>query len=223
MSVLVNILAPDERTALNVAASVGLERREWQTFTRPDHLRGLTELTAHQLAELLARSAAKSAANATTNTTRNTTRNVTTNVTSDATTNVTRNDTANVTGHAADHTTLHAGMTPDCAAANDRRHVSAIAERCKLLLDPTLHAVVDHRAAEGLRKDGQTIDDNAKPRRAKAVHLMQELLDAMQYVAWGAVPGAAGDALAVMANDLLEATPGLTFEALTFKEGHSGS
>ena len=166
--------------------------------------------TAHQLAMLLARSAAKSAPS--------------------VTPSVTRNDTANDTGCVTGHTTddapaddqRRAGVTPGCAAANDRRHVSAIAEAAKLLLDPRLHAVVDTRTAEGLAKYGQTLDDNLKSEREKVAHLMQELLDAIQYALWRTDPELALE-LADMANKLLASVPDLTFKVLTFKERHSGA
>ncbi|ULH18252.1 hypothetical protein MF271_22565 (plasmid) [Deinococcus sp. KNUC1210] len=62
--------------------------------------------------------------------------------------------------------------------------MNTIAERIKKHLSPLLVAAVDTRTAEGLKKYGQLLDDNHKPDRAKAVHLLQELLDAAQYGTW---------------------------------------
>lgn len=104
---------------------------------------------------------------------------------------------------------------------------SAIAEAAKLLLDPRLHAVIDTRTAEGLAKYGQTlVDANVKSECERAAHLMQELLDAIQYAIWRADPelpvgGSLALGLAAMANELLASMPDLTYAALTFKEGHS--
>lgn len=119
---------------------------------------------------------------------------------------------------------------------------SAIAERIKQFLVPALHPVVDARVEEGLRKYGQTLDDNVKPERAKAVHQLQELLDAMNYRAWrandtvGERPGTAELAdhaerrqdldlsqLARMANDLVRTEfPDLILEEMLYREGHNG-
>lgn len=242
MTPLVHIVATTPKLALDAAADVGLGQREIRFYSRPDHLCGLCDLTlhhvggelpyemasevewmvrrgrarvvvgltaalfvdevaasptAHQLAMLLARSAAKSALS--------------------VTPSVTRNDTGCVTGH-----------TTDDAPVNEQRRVSVIAETAKLLLDPRLHAVVDTRTAEGLAKYGQTLDADVKSRREKGAHLMQELLDAIQYAIWQADPerplsASLARRLASMANELLASMPDLTYEALTFKERHSGA
>ena len=43
---------------------------------------------------------------------------------------------------------------------------------------------IRQRTAAGVAKYGQRLDDNHQPDRAKAVHLVQEELDAMQYSLW---------------------------------------
>lgn len=52
------------------------------------------------------------------------------------------------------------------------------------LLSSTLADVVRQRTALGVAKYGQRLDDNHQPSRARAVHLVQELLDAVQYALW---------------------------------------
>lgn len=102
---------------------------------------------------------------------------------------------------------------------------SEIGEQAKELLLPALHAVVDARTAEGVRKYGQTLDQNIKPQRAKVVHLLQEILDALQYVLWGAAEDRQADVmcmqLAGMANALISQYSDLDLTELLYKEGHS--
>lgn len=119
---------------------------------------------------------------------------------------------------------------------------SAIAEHIKGYLLPALHPVVDARVEEGIRTYGQTLDDNVKPERAKAVHQLQELLDAMKYRRWrstatvGERPGTPELAdlaerrqemdlarLAGMANEIIQEFPDLTLDEMLFREGHSGA
>lgn len=61
---------------------------------------------------------------------------------------------------------------------------ATIEGRARALLSPTLADCVQQRTAAGVAKYGQTLDDNHQPDRAKAVHLVQELLDAIQYALW---------------------------------------
>ncbi|WP_407538897.1 hypothetical protein Q0M94_12025 [Deinococcus radiomollis] len=102
---------------------------------------------------------------------------------------------------------------------------SAVAEQAKALLLPKLHPVIDTRTSGGVKKYGQTLDQNIKPQRAKVVHLLQELLDALQYVLWGAVDDEQSDVmasrLAGMANDLIRQYPDLTLNEMLFKEGYT--
>ena len=107
---------------------------------------------------------------------------------------------------------------------------SQIAEEVKSALgSPLLRQVVDARVALGVKKYGQTLDDNEKPDRAKAVHLIQELLDAMQYVTWhgwGKVLPFGDVILMQLAHDadyVAAEYPDLTMDELLFSEGHSGA
>lgn len=59
-----------------------------------------------------------------------------------------------------------------------------IEEQGRALLGPVLGEVLAQRTAAGVAKYGQRLDDNHQPDRAKAVHLVQELLDAVQYALW---------------------------------------
>ena len=52
------------------------------------------------------------------------------------------------------------------------------------MLSPVLAECVKQRTALGSRKYGQRLDDNHQDDRAKAVHLLQEELDALQYALW---------------------------------------
>ena len=119
---------------------------------------------------------------------------------------------------------------------------SSIAEHIKGYLLPALHPVVDARVEEGIKKYGQTLDDNVKPERAKAVHQLQELLDAMKYRRWRST-ATVGERfptreqvylaarrqdvdlsrLADMANEIIQEFPDLTLDEMLFREGHSGA
>lgn len=93
-----------------------------------------------------------------------------------------------------------------------------IADRIRPMLSPLLAEALDTRTQEGLRKYGQTLDDNHKPDRAKAVHLLQELLDAAQYSEWlGAVYA---PLLCEIANEVAADFPDLTLEELLHREGY---
>ncbi|GAA4002053.1 hypothetical protein GCM10022631_10840 [Deinococcus rubellus] len=105
---------------------------------------------------------------------------------------------------------------------------SAIAERVKAhLRSPLLRQVVDARVELGIEKYGQTLDENIKPERVKAVHLIQENLDGAQYGEWMGTKAAFqfGDAVAMQlaenADAILDAYPDLTLEELLFQEGHA--
>ena len=62
--------------------------------------------------------------------------------------------------------------------------MTTIEEQGRALLGPVLGSVLAQRTAAGVAKYGQRLDDNHQPDRAKAVHLVQEELDAMQYALW---------------------------------------
>lgn len=113
--------------------------------------------------------------------------------------------------------------------------VCALTEAIKPLLPPLLVQVADHRVLEGFLKYGQTLSDNHKPLRKKVVHHIQELLDALNYNEWELMDLGDPDShfelmFQVMGRrstyikhlrDLLALVPDLTFEELTYKEGHS--
>ena len=223
MTLLVHIVATTPKLALDAAASVGLSQREIRVYLRPNDLRGLCDLTLHHVGGELPYEMA-----------------------SEVDWMVRRGRARLVVGLTAEHVTsaravrsparplavslaeqvaqLLAQAMPLVEARRTAPPVttSVIAETAKLLLDPRLHAVVDTRTAEGLAKYRQTLDDNLKSEREKVAHLMQELLDAIQYALWQTDPELALR-LAAMANELLASMPDLTYEALTFKERHSGA
>ena len=98
---------------------------------------------------------------------------------------------------------------------------------CPLVRDaadllPELREVFYARAQEGFEKYGQYLSQNTKPERHKAVHALQEDMDALLYELWAQSPSARRIELRLelMRNRLAE-FPDLTFEELTFKEGHS--
>lgn len=59
-----------------------------------------------------------------------------------------------------------------------------IEQRGQILVDPVLAACLHQRTINGIEKYGQRLDDNIQPDQAKAVHLVQELLDGVQYALW---------------------------------------
>lgn len=61
---------------------------------------------------------------------------------------------------------------------------SLIEERARQLLNPVLSEAVKQRTEAGVKKYGQRLDDNHQPERAKAIHLIQELMDGCQYALW---------------------------------------
>lgn len=69
------------------------------------------------------------------------------------------------------------------------------------VLNPVLAKCLTQRTAAGVAKYGQRLEDNEQPVRAKAVHLVQELLDAAQYAAWLKC-WAIVENLAVVANEV---------------------
>lgn len=77
--------------------------------------------------------------------------------------------------------------------------VSSIEQRAQALLTPTLAECVRQRTAAGVAKYGQTLDDNHQPMRARAVHLIQELLDGVQYALWCDDPATAEQCAALAA------------------------
>lgn len=229
MTPLVHIVAATSKRALDAAADVGLGQREIRFYSRPNDLRGLCDLTLHHVGGELPYEMA-----------------------SEVDWMVRRGRARLVVGLTAEHVTSalaarSLARPPEVSLTDQfaqflaqamtlveaRRTAppvttSAIAEAAKRLLDPRLHAVVDTRTAEGLAKYGQTLDADVKSRREKGAHLMQELLDAIQYAIWQADPerplsASLARRLASMANELLASMPDLTYEALTFKERHSGA
>jgi hypothetical protein len=101
--------------------------------------------------------------------------------------------------------------------------MTTIADRVRPYLSPLLAQALDTRTAEGLRKYGQTLDNNHKPDRAKAVHLLQELIDASQYAEWLEVDSMLTPLLTNLANQIADGFHDLTLDELLFKEGHSGA
>ncbi|OWL98932.1 hypothetical protein CBQ26_00300 [Deinococcus indicus] len=113
--------------------------------------------------------------------------------------------------------------------------VCALTEAIKPLLPPLLVQVADHRVLEGFLKYGQTLSDNHKPLRKKVVHHIQELIDALNYNEWKLMDLRRHEnhfELVFQAlerrrryiqhlSELLDLVPDLTFEELTYKEGHS--
>lgn len=59
-----------------------------------------------------------------------------------------------------------------------------IEDRVKAHLNPVLAECLTQRTAAGVAKYGQRLDDNEQNASAKAIHLIQELLDAAQYAMW---------------------------------------
>lgn len=111
-----------------------------------------------------------------------------------------------------------------------------IAEQVKEVLastgdDGRLRMLVDVQTEIGVKKYGQTLDDNKKEPKAKAVHIIQELIDAMQYSQWllnDATDERAVNTLtynikqyAIHCNSLMFLYD-LTMEDLLVKEQHNG-
>jgi DNA-binding CsgD family transcriptional regulator len=71
---------------------------------------------------------------------------------------------------------------------------ATIEQKARALLNSTLGECVRQRTRAGVKKYGQTLDDNHQPDRAKAVHLLQELMDACQYAIWAELPDVAATA-----------------------------
>ncbi|WP_261665252.1 hypothetical protein [Deinococcus sp. Marseille-Q6407] len=67
-------------------------------------------------------------------------------------------------------------------------HRPRIAQRVAARLPPDLAPAVLERERIGVRKYGQYMDDNHQPQRARAVHLVQEKLDGLNYSEWLAGP-----------------------------------
>lgn len=59
-----------------------------------------------------------------------------------------------------------------------------IESRARAMLNPVLSDCVLQRTAIGVAKYGQRLDDNHQPERDKAIHFIQEQLDALQYALW---------------------------------------
>lgn len=59
-----------------------------------------------------------------------------------------------------------------------------IEDQARAMLGTVLGECIRQRTELGIQKYGQRLDDNPQPYRAKAIHLIQELLDAMQYAIW---------------------------------------
>lgn len=75
-----------------------------------------------------------------------------------------------------------------------------IEEQACGLVGPVLAECIKQRTAAGISKYGQRLDDNHQPDRAKAVHLVQELLDATQYALWLEWDDMAGHTAALASN-----------------------
>ncbi len=88
----------------------------------------------------------------------------------------------------------------------------SIEDQARALLNPVLGECVRQRTAAGVAKYGQRLDDNHQPHRAKAVHLVQELLDASQYALWMGDSYWASE-IALLANEV-QATVGLSTEEI---------
>lgn len=56
-----------------------------------------------------------------------------------------------------------------------------IEDQARVLLGPELGECISQRTQLGIAKYGQRLDDNDQPERAFAIHLVQELLDGIQY------------------------------------------
>ena len=87
-----------------------------------------------------------------------------------------------------------------------------IEEQARALLSPVLGECVRQRTEFGKAKYGQTLDHNHQSERAKVIHLMQELLDGVQYACWAGLSSYAWE-LAQMADDL-RCTYNLTVEEI---------
>lgn len=63
--------------------------------------------------------------------------------------------------------------------------MTTIAESTKQhLKSQALKDLVDIQTRKGIREYGQTLDENTKPASAKAVHIIQEIVDLIQYLEW---------------------------------------
>ena len=60
----------------------------------------------------------------------------------------------------------------------------SIEQRVASRLNPVLAECLRQRTELGVKKYGQRLDDNEQDERSKAVHVIQELLDAAQYAEW---------------------------------------
>ena len=93
---------------------------------------------------------------------------------------------------------------------------------------PDIQALINNQTRIGLEKYGQTLDDNEKDNKAKAVHIVQELIDTMQYFVWLQKTYPLHSVYIEYLLDnyriniaWLYGVFELTVEDLTFKEGHS--
>jgi hypothetical protein len=83
-----------------------------------------------------------------------------------------------------------------------------------------LKDLVDFQVERGIAKYGQTLDDNQKEPAQKAIHALQEIVDAMQYMNW------LGDERTQLVNAYLAATAEYLYGKycegldLTHKEGY---
>lgn len=87
-----------------------------------------------------------------------------------------------------------------------------IEQGAKNLLNDTLGECITQRTEAGRAKYGQTLDDNAVPTPERYIHLIQELLDGVQYALW-AIDTETAWALAEIANKIQE-REGLTAEQI---------
>lgn len=79
--------------------------------------------------------------------------------------------------------------------------MSTIEEQAREVLSPVLGECIRQRTEAGVRKYGQTLDDNHQPDRARVIHAVQEGLDMVQYLLWAGVTSYAYE-VALLTNDL---------------------
>lgn len=72
------------------------------------------------------------------------------------------------------------------------------------LVSPPLQVALRQRTQAGIEKYGQRLEANPQPLRARAVHLVQELLDGLQYALWMNEPAIA-TVLAIQADHITSA------------------
>lgn len=76
-----------------------------------------------------------------------------------------------------------------------------IEEQAREILNPVLGECVRQRTELGVKKYGQTLDDNHQSDRARIIHAVQEGLDMTQYLLWAGMTSYAYE-VAAITNDL---------------------